>query len=113
MPNAREIEIIFPVAVQVGGGRYAGKAWPTGFSWENVRALLRRSERNQPRFSTRSLSISRGKTVETCTKRRPPDGANEHRLEAYATLFSSLSSDLLEPSLELSPCTSSDDATAT
>ena len=32
----------------------------------------------------------------------------EHRLEAYATLFSGLSSDLSEPS----PCTRNDDATA-
>src|SRR5580704_8634373 len=36
----------------------------------------------------------------------------EHRLEAYATLFSGLSSDLSEPSRELSPCTCCNDATA-
>ena len=40
------------------------------------------------------------------------DRAKEHRLEAYATLFSRLSSDLSEPSRELSACTRSDDATA-
>jgi hypothetical protein len=40
------------------------------------------------------------------------DGAKEHRLEAYATLCSGLSSDLSEPSRELSPYTRSDKATA-
>jgi hypothetical protein len=34
-------------------------------------------------------------------------GSNKHRLDAYATSVSGLSSDLLEPS----PCTRSDDAT--
>jgi hypothetical protein len=47
----------------VGGGRWAGKVWPTGFSWENVRALLRRSYRTQPRFSALILVHIRGKTV--------------------------------------------------
>jgi hypothetical protein len=51
-----------------------------------------------------------GRSVETW--KTPLDRAKEHRLEAYATLFSGLSSDLSEPSRELSPCTRSDDAAA-
>jgi hypothetical protein len=69
----------------VGGGRWAGKVWPTGFSWENVRALLRRSDGTQPRFSTLIFVHIRGKTVETW--KASPDGTKEHRLEAYATLI--------------------------
>jgi hypothetical protein len=43
---------------------------------------------------------------------RPPSSiALEHRLEAYATLFSGLSGDLSEPSRELLPGTRRNDAT--
>jgi hypothetical protein len=79
MPNAREIEIIFRAAVPVGGGRQPGKAWPTGFFWEYVRALLRRFDRTQPRVSTLILVHIRGKTVETW--KATPDGKKENRLE--------------------------------
>jgi hypothetical protein len=42
------------------------------------------------------------------TRKTSRDGAKEHRLEVYATLFSGLSNDLSEPSRELPLCTRSD-----
>ena len=45
------------------------------------------------------VALFPGRTVETW--KTPLDGAKEHRLEAYATLFSGVSSDLSEPSQRL------------
>ena len=46
--------------------------------------------------SNPDLCAHPGRTMET--RKTPLDRAKEHRLEAYATLFSRLSSDLSEPS---------------
>jgi hypothetical protein len=49
----------------------------------------------------KEVSVSDGHTARWKTQLY---GAKEHRLEAYATLFSGLSSDLSAPSREVSPC---------
>jgi hypothetical protein len=85
MPNAREIEIIFPVAVPVGCGRGREGRADGVFLGVCTGRLLRRSDRTQPRFSTLIFVHIRGKTVETW--KASPDGTKEHRLEAYATLI--------------------------
>jgi hypothetical protein len=67
--------------------------------------MPQRGCRSRPRFSPLIFVHPMG------TWKMPLDGTKEHRLEAYVTLLSGLSSDLLEPP-ELSPCTRSGDATA-
>src|SRR5580704_9792928 len=56
--------------------------------------------------------VTRPPTIIDCPGKHRSTVRKEHRLEAYATLFCRLSSNLSEPSQELSPCTCRDEAPA-